>query len=317
MKLYKYGGSHLLDKAFQREGYIAIRCNRPDEYNDPFELFLTPDTAESSADHIAYYLEILGELPQMPTTCFSRRPDVAPMWAHYGHGHRGIVIEFDEDLISESIALGYVDDVVYEDVRKRFDMSQIEWAATTLKPRHTYFAMTEAFRQAYFTKSHHWKYEEERRLVLFPEGVEEQNGMMLLYLPLECVTSIALGPKISDSDATLANAICDTSDIDLYRTKIGRSTSTPYFINNDGATYEFDGDCVELSQHCCSGCKEPIEDEEADLCNWCMIDEGDAHEAALVNPFRMAERYGIDPGYRFRFAGLAPIGRLTKQDSQD
>src|SRR4051794_31212825 len=108
MKLYKYLSPGNLDSMFARGGLVGLKCDFPKNYNDPFELFLGIDPTEASEEDIAYYIEILGEIPQMPTTCFSKRPDVIPMWAHYGRDHTGYVVEIDEKKLAKSISIGYL-----------------------------------------------------------------------------------------------------------------------------------------------------------------------------------------------------------------
>jgi hypothetical protein len=72
MKLYKYSPPDVFTKMFRRKGFVGLKCDLPKNYNDPFELFLSLD---ANVEDIAYYMEILGEIPQMPTSCFSKRPD--------------------------------------------------------------------------------------------------------------------------------------------------------------------------------------------------------------------------------------------------
>lgn len=86
-------------------------ANLPKNYNDPFELFLSVNVKDADVEDIAYYLEILGEIPQMPTSCFSKRPDVVPMWAHYGRNHAGYAIEIEEAALAGAVSLGYIENI--------------------------------------------------------------------------------------------------------------------------------------------------------------------------------------------------------------
>ena len=94
-KLYKYLAPGLADKALTQSGAM-LKFSMPTEFNDPFELFLTVDH-DSPPATLAFYEEVIGDIELLPTTCFSRRPDVVPMWAHYGQNGRGFAIEVDED----------------------------------------------------------------------------------------------------------------------------------------------------------------------------------------------------------------------------
>ena len=95
-KIYKYIGPEHIDKVFHSSDVVTLKCSLPKEFNDPYELFLTIDFNERP-DALAYYADAIGELPQLPTTCFSRSPVVIPMWAHYAQNHQGFAVEFSED----------------------------------------------------------------------------------------------------------------------------------------------------------------------------------------------------------------------------
>jgi hypothetical protein len=92
--LYKYSPPGVLDLMFDRDGFCGIKCSYPKDYNDPYELFLSVDL-KGSSDTLATYREVIRELPQYPTTCFSKAPTSSPMWAHYANNHTGFVFEFD------------------------------------------------------------------------------------------------------------------------------------------------------------------------------------------------------------------------------
>jgi hypothetical protein len=85
-KIYKYIGPEHIDKIFHSPDVVTLKCSLPKEFNDPYELFRRIDFNERP-DALAYYADAIGELPQLPTTCFSRSPAVIPMWAHYAQNH--------------------------------------------------------------------------------------------------------------------------------------------------------------------------------------------------------------------------------------
>jgi hypothetical protein len=81
-KIYKYVGSSNLNNVLASAEQVTLKCSYPKDFNDPYELFLTINFNEKP-DALAFYSEVIGDLPQLPTTCFSRSPSVIPMWAHY------------------------------------------------------------------------------------------------------------------------------------------------------------------------------------------------------------------------------------------
>jgi hypothetical protein len=64
---------------------------------------------------LAFYAEVIGDLPQIPTPCFSRSPVVVPMWTHYAEDLRGFAIEFNEVTMAEAFPESGFGDVDYQD----------------------------------------------------------------------------------------------------------------------------------------------------------------------------------------------------------
>lgn len=112
-KIYKYLGPDVLPLVFQAEDSVSIKFSLPKDYNDPFELFLSIDPSQTKPELLAFYRDIVQELPQRPTTCFSKSPIVTPMWAHYASNLTGFVLEFDEDLLMDYVTDSYITDVNY------------------------------------------------------------------------------------------------------------------------------------------------------------------------------------------------------------
>ena len=162
--IYKYLGPEVIDKIFQSPDKVTFKCSLPKDFNDPYELFLTIDFNEEP-DLLAFYADAIGELPQYPTTCFSRSPAVIPMWAHYAQNHEGFVIEVSEEKLSEMLPDVSCADVSYSDVPMRDLSSSLRMAYGTSKMRHTYLLRRGVLYAAYFTKTSCWAYEQERRLV--------------------------------------------------------------------------------------------------------------------------------------------------------
>ena len=80
-KLYKYIGPDVIDLTFKKDGYCGLKCSYPEDYNDPYELFLSMDFNQTP-DILAFYKESVGEVPQKPTTCFSNSPIDIPTQSH-------------------------------------------------------------------------------------------------------------------------------------------------------------------------------------------------------------------------------------------
>ena len=98
----------------RRKGQVTLKCAYPEEFNDPYELFLRV-TFKDDPELLAYIAETIGDLPQLPTTCFSKSPAVVPMWAHYGQNSTGFVLIFEESKLAEYFPESGFGDVDYLD----------------------------------------------------------------------------------------------------------------------------------------------------------------------------------------------------------
>lgn len=294
-KLYKYLGHELAGVALTRDG-ATLKFSLPREFNDPLELFLTVDRS-SPPETLAFYEEVIGEIEDMPTTCFSSHPDVVPMWAHYGQNGRGFVIEVDEDVLSAHLH----DDSVIQDVKYR-DSSPDELAGLLAraqyrqKPRDIYFLRNGVYNAAYFTKAMCWSYEKERRLVLNDATkLLQVDRASVLPLPPECVTAVILGSNADAETESKLRSYAAEIGCEVYKCRIGRSSITPYFTKSDGSTCVFADGEISEAENFCQSCGEPL--EEGDGCSWCRIQEADRYLAAGSNPWRLIASAGLLQDY--------------------
>ncbi|MBU1588639.1 MAG: DUF2971 domain-containing protein [Actinobacteria bacterium] len=264
----------------------------PTEFNDPFELFLTVDH-DSPPATLAFYEEVIGDIELLPTTCFSRRPDVVPMWAHYGQNGRGFVIELDEDglraVLGDSCVIG---DVTYRDSRDEDLAQSLARAQFRQKPRDIYFLRSSVYRAAYFTKASCWSYEKERRLVLNDAtDLVHVDGASLLSIPDHCVTAVILGSSADADTESKLRSYAEKIGCDVYQCKIGRTNMTPYFLAADGSSRVFAEGALSTPEYACEACGEPL--IEGNRCSWCRIEDSDRDLAAASNPWRMLAAHGL------------------------
>ncbi len=318
MKLYKYAGPGLVKKALKRKGLAYLKFDYPKNYNDPLELFQTVRGEEDDPRVIAYYAEILGEIPQLPTTCFSRRPDIIPMWAHYAKEHAGFVIEFDERALCNTIPIGYIENVHYADEPGATDWGAIRYAATTLKPRHTYHIQSLAFRHAYLTKNKCWEYEQERRLIIDKQNFASERAPMLLKIPPNCVTALISGIHSTEEQLTYLRDAAKRFQCPHYKMRIGRSSPIPYFLDEKGFSLSFDGSQISRADNTCGSCGEPLSDTGMQPCAWCRITESDKGDAHINNPFTMIDDLGLreEFGYGFKLQGIRPVGYSVTEHAE-
>jgi len=310
--LYKYLASDYFPKVFPNRPFVRLKASHPQDFNDPYELFLTINTVGLNADILAYYQEIVGMVAQWPTVCFSARPDVIPMWAHYAREFSGIVIECEKDNILKAFPEGRIEDVDYRNTPAAINADQLAYAYETSKPRHTLRLQHAAFNAAYFTKSAYWSYEMERRLVINDEAVTILGGLMTIQFPLNCVSAIISGPKTRPDVVLAIDKYCKKRGYAHYRMHIGRSSMRPFFVDAENRTCVFGGEVLMQTANCCVVCSEPLEHDAGEQCHWCIVSDAGKKNAALRNPLRRLAGLGLLEDYVKR---VSSIGRGLRCDS--
>jgi len=159
--------------------------------------------------------------------CLAHKPDNLLMWAHYSDSHTGFVVEFDENHH-------------YFDRRKGPEeigrhLRKVEY--TKNRPQMVVFdpkIQEYGFRHAwatniFFSKSEHWAYEEEWRIVEYLRECPrvrrcEPYNIYLFPIPMDCITGIIFGCRAADAtksfirDLIRTNPAC--SHISLSETSI-------------------------------------------------------------------------------------------------
>ena len=287
MKPYKYASPEALGKIFRRNGVVYLKASRPKDFNDPFELFLTLKTAGVQPEVLAFYQDVVGAVPQWPTVCFSKRPDVIPMWAHYGSECSGFALEVEEELLTKTFPEIRADDVSYSSDPTTIDVGLVQHAAMTCKPRHSYFVQSAALSAAYFTKNAVWNYEVERRVVLNSTDTISIGGHTLLRLPEKSITAVIAGPRANVRFRRRLEVIANRLGAAYFQLHIPRNSITPFFTGSAAETFAFDGAALMRIDHTCIECGEPLQDDSTETCTWCCISEAHRLDAARSNPLRL------------------------------
>jgi len=291
--IFKYVGPEVVSLTLTDEG-VVFKCSHPKDFNDPYELFLTINFNESP-EALAFYEEVVGDLPQLPTTCFSVSPSITPMWAHYGKNHEGIAVQLDEKLVEKYFPKSGFGSVDYEDGPPD-DLTELLYRAFVIqKPRYTYLLRQGVFSAAYYTKQKCWSYEQERRMVCSQEETYENKNSILIKIPKECVVSIIVGARSNEETIDYAKRYAASINCKFFEMKIGKSSIEPYFLCENGKTHIFNGVEICPSSFHCKKCKEPTESSET--CSWCSINDIHRESAASINPYRMMAGLGMLENY--------------------
>lgn len=300
MKLiFKYFSESRLHDAFTRDGHVGIKCSLPQDYNDPYELFLGIDLDQGS-ELLATYSEVMQEIPSQLTSCFSKSPVVAPMWAHYADNHRGFVVGFDVALLQKAFPELLVRDVSYLERPSETLVRFAQMAAYRKKPRDAMHLRDAVRYHSYFSKYLEWSYEQEVRAVNFEGYVEDVAGHKILYVPESCVAAVVAGAKSVDSSNAALREAAIKLRAEFYDEKIGRSFPTPYLVGGTGTASVFAEGEILLPAGMCEECSEPLK-SNAKRCAWCSIDDAERSIAAANNPLRMLDNHGLLDQYLKNF----------------
>jgi hypothetical protein len=289
---------------------VTLKCGTPAEFNDPYELFLTMDFQEKP-ELIAFYTDVVGQLPQLPTTCFSKSPSVIPMWAHYASNLQGFVIELDEAKVSAACPESCFGDVAYQDKPSTAVAESLYRAYEIGKFRYMHFLQRSVFSAAYYTKQRCWAYEMERRMILDRTEVMEIDGITLANLPIGTMKSIISGPRASDETVSALKQRAKDAGCRFWQMRIGRSTGIPYFVDDADQSAVFKGTAIEQAKAYCSSCNEPVYRRRVKLCSWCRIDDSHRQNAVQRNSYRILDHYGHLDSY------LRAVNEIARQDGRN
>lgn len=137
--------------------------------------------------------------------CLSAINDDILMWSHYSEGHRGLCLQFDT---TKNVAMfDQAFKVSYNEQYPSVDIINI--------------GKSDEYRKALLTKSKHWEYEQEWRL-LKPESF---GGPGKHYFPPNLLIGVIFGALISPEDK---NKLLDwvknyPTKLTLYQAKINRT----------------------------------------------------------------------------------------------
>ena len=124
----------------------------------------------------------------------------------------------------------------------------------------------------------------------------EVDGNRILFMPIECVTSIILGRNFAAASVDATMAMAQDNDLEWYRSAIGKSHAMPYLKNRSDEVFLFNGENIEPAEKVCNACSEPIA-ATREFCPWCSITEQDEIDAASRNPLRILDHFGELEGY--------------------
>ncbi len=194
-KLFKYRVRNKYTDAIFTTG--CLHFSHRYDFNDPYDCLLLTDPHESlkylcaptriDAPNQFYSLEFDGRLirtayqkvfDQLEICCFSIDGCQMQMWSHYANYHKGICLEFDEDLLRNDNMRGYKVNYTSEQIKYNTFFPE-EFSAEHLK--------------FLYTKHESWAYEKEVRI--FHKTIEGSQGNY--PFDKKALTGICFGAKCS------------------------------------------------------------------------------------------------------------------------
>jgi hypothetical protein len=231
------------------------------------------------------------------------------MWAHYAQNSEGVVVELSEDDLVEAFPESGFGDVDYQDTPHEGLADMLHRAYEIGKPRYVYLLNKGVFSAAYYTKTTSWAYELERRMIVRESEVRRAGDLLLADVPKACVSALIVGPRATEDTKRLVRDQSVHLGCRYFEMRVGRSSASPYFVDEAGEPYTFAGDHLKQSLQHCGSCREPLT-VESEECSWCRIEDSHAREAAARNPFRMLNQYGMLGSY---IENMEAISRGSKK----
>lgn len=231
MRYYSFRG--ISDYSINEIKEQKISLAHPREFNDPLDTILVwwldkeIKNAEKSEQEMNFRLLMKKASEHIKLRCLigskflvdddweeRKVEDLSVlMWAHYAKSHTGMCIEyeFDDDFFkigssSDEEELVMIAPIKYSD---KIDLS-------TTEP---------SMKDALFTKSHFWKYENEMRLCWY--SVKEDKD----FPEIECkgaIKAIYLGVKCNDTNRRKVEQAIGDKDIPLYKMEVDENLLTQF-----------------------------------------------------------------------------------------
>lgn len=144
---------------------------------------------EARNAQLKIWREILEqETNKLGIVCLSAKPNDILMWSHYSNKHRGYCLKFDKKILEKAF---YCSPVNYNSLYPTFTAYIEEIVQRGSNELHKTFLLT---------KSVHWEYEEEYRLIVDPSSRKDLPGDRNYNYPEESLVAIIWGCQMTDRD---------------------------------------------------------------------------------------------------------------------
>jgi len=144
---------------------------------------------ETQIEQLKRWKNILEEEShKIGVVCFSQKPNDILMWSHYSNKHSGICLEFDKEILESRFFCGRVQYSQQYPTFKKFVSELI------------HIGQESVYKMFLLTKSKHWKYEKEFRLIEDPSSRKDLPGERKYKYPEEALIGVIWGCQTSEED---------------------------------------------------------------------------------------------------------------------
>jgi hypothetical protein len=189
----------------------TVHLSDPKSFNDPFDSAATKiqKSIGNEPNNMVENQTMNFARDLVKISCFSHAPNDKPMnmpmWYHYANKYRGICIEYDMNIFTNT------------DTRRIY-MFPVEYAESIIDVT-DYFSSDNPLKKSSFgirvavRKHNDWNYENEWRYITPNEKEVE--------LPFPAISAVYMGHKICESNEKILCKIAQEQNISLYKMKLG------------------------------------------------------------------------------------------------
>lgn len=166
------------------------------------------------------YQAIVQDFNRSKVFCASQELDNLLLWAHYAKDHTGLVLEFKPDVESDS-AFQLLKEVEYNDKRPTLWNSLNDMVLSSFSVM-TATRIEEFVRQCIYTKSTHWRYEKELRMI---DYVAEDSDVFDMQFNTNELIGVYFGCRINQLEQKKIEELLKVKYPSVKKYKMKKSNS--------------------------------------------------------------------------------------------
>ena len=142
------------------------------------------------------------------TLCLSRKNDSILMWAHYASNHTGICLSFKADCFEENLGFYFDSDFL--------PLYKVKYTKKLPGPMNLItMGIDNSMINFFIMKYSDWKYEEEWRLLLFPQNAQWQHTRKITKFRKEALEGIIFGLYTPKKDIKAIHKLVNKNYLEL------------------------------------------------------------------------------------------------------